>query len=38
MKSALRTINVIFFLVALAAWVISAVVGGRKDRGGGRGR
>lgn len=29
--SVLPTIIVVFFLVALAAWIISAVVGGRKD-------
>jgi hypothetical protein len=34
MKTVLPTIIVVFFLVALAAWIISAFVGGpRRNRG-----
>ncbi|MFF2011720.1 hypothetical protein ACFVWY_21930 [Streptomyces sp. NPDC058195] len=38
MSSALPTIMVVFFLVVLVAWIVSAVTGGRKNhRDGGEG-
>ncbi|MFE7463435.1 hypothetical protein ACFU6R_04955 [Streptomyces sp. NPDC057499] len=37
MNSALPTIIVVIFLVALVAWIVSAVVGGGKGKGSGGG-